>query len=79
MAAIEILGITKSYPVGFFRHKLRTALQPLTLKVEEGETFGFLGPNGAGKTTTSSDITFTILKSKSKSAFCPSSRIFMII
>jgi len=52
MAAIEILGITKSYPVGFFRHKLRTALQPLTLKVEEGETFGFLGPNGAGKTTT---------------------------
>ncbi len=52
MPAIEILGITKSYPVGFFRHKLRTALQPLNLTVEEGETFGFLGPNGAGKTTT---------------------------
>src|SRR5260370_10126778 len=52
MPAIEILGITKSYPVGFFRHKRRTALQPLNLTVEEGETFGFLGPNGAGKTTT---------------------------
>jgi ABC-2 type transport system ATP-binding protein len=52
MPAIEILGITKSYPVGFFRHKRRTALQSLNLTVEEGETFGFLGPNGAGKTTT---------------------------
>ena len=28
------------------------ALRPLTLSIEEGETFGFLGPNGAGKTTT---------------------------
>src|SRR5258708_32357168 len=52
MPAIEILGITKSYTVGFFRNKLRTALQPLNLTVAEGETFGFLGPNGAGKTTT---------------------------
>jgi len=29
-----------------------TAVQDLTLRVEEGEVFGFLGPNGAGKTTT---------------------------
>jgi ABC-2 type transport system ATP-binding protein len=29
-----------------------TAVQDLTLHVEEGEVFGFLGPNGAGKTTT---------------------------
>ena len=29
-----------------------TAVQGLTLKVREGEVFGFLGPNGAGKTTT---------------------------
>ncbi len=29
-----------------------TALEDLTLRVEEGEVFGFLGPNGAGKTTT---------------------------
>ncbi len=29
-----------------------TAVDNLTLRVEEGEVFGFLGPNGAGKTTT---------------------------
>lgn len=29
-----------------------TAVDVLTLKVDEGEIFGFLGPNGAGKTTT---------------------------
>ncbi|HEY0196462.1 MAG TPA: ABC transporter ATP-binding protein [Methanobacterium sp.] len=29
-----------------------TAVDGLTLQVDEGEIFGFLGPNGAGKTTT---------------------------
>ena len=29
-----------------------TAVENLTLRVAEGEVFGFLGPNGAGKTTT---------------------------
>jgi ABC-2 type transport system ATP-binding protein len=29
-----------------------TAVDGLTLRVDEGEVFGFLGPNGAGKTTT---------------------------
>lgn len=29
-----------------------TAVENLTLHVEDGEVFGFLGPNGAGKTTT---------------------------
>jgi len=29
-----------------------TAVEGLTLQVNEGEVFGFLGPNGAGKTTT---------------------------
>jgi len=29
-----------------------TAVDNLTLHVDEGEVFGFLGPNGAGKTTT---------------------------
>lgn len=52
MAALEIQGLAKSYPVGFWRKTLKPALQPLHLQVEEGETFGLLGPNGAGKTTT---------------------------
>ncbi len=29
-----------------------TAVEDLSIEVEEGEVFGFLGPNGAGKTTT---------------------------
>ena len=52
MAAIEILGLEKTYALGFWRKKLKRALKPLHLRVENGEIFGFLGPNGAGKTTT---------------------------
>ncbi len=52
MAAIEILGLEKTYMVGFWRKRPKRALHPLHLSVEEGEIFGFLGPNGAGKTTT---------------------------
>jgi len=52
MAAIEILGLEKTYHVGFWRKKPKCALRPLHLNVEKGEIFGFLGPNGAGKTTT---------------------------
>lgn len=55
--AIEILGLTKDYPVGFWRKRMRRSLDNLTLQVEEGEVFGFLGPNGAGKTTTLKLIT----------------------
>ena len=50
--AIEILGLTKDYPIGFLGRRMRRSLDNLTLQVEEGEIFGFLGPNGAGKTTT---------------------------
>jgi ABC-2 type transport system ATP-binding protein len=52
MAAIEILGLEKTYMVGFWRKRPKRALHPLHLTVEDGEIFGFLGPNGAGKTTT---------------------------
>src|SRR5205814_6258319 len=52
MAEIEIIGLEKTYTVGFWRKKPKCALKPLQLSVEEGEIFGFLGPNGAGKTTT---------------------------
>jgi ABC-2 type transport system ATP-binding protein len=52
MSAIEILGLEKTYSVGFWLKRSKHALYPLHLAVEEGEIFGFLGPNGAGKTTT---------------------------
>jgi ABC-2 type transport system ATP-binding protein len=49
---IEIEGLTKDYPSGFWRKRWKRSLDHLTLQVEDGEVFGFLGPNGAGKTTT---------------------------
>lgn len=52
MPAIEILGLEKTYMVGFWRKRPKRALSPLRLTVEDGEIFGYLGPNGAGKTTT---------------------------
>jgi ABC-2 type transport system ATP-binding protein len=45
MAAIELDRVTK-------RFDEVTALDELSMTVEEGEVFGFLGPNGAGKSTT---------------------------
>ena len=42
---IEADGLTKKYGT-------QAAVNNLTLKIREGEVFGFLGPNGAGKTTT---------------------------
>src|SRR5215470_1982422 len=52
MPAVEILGLEKTYSVGFWRKRPKCALHPLHLAIEDGEIFGFLGPNGAGKTTT---------------------------
>jgi len=50
--AIEILSLTKDYPLGYWRPGKRRSLDNLSLEVRDGEVFGFLGPNGAGKTTT---------------------------
>ncbi|HEX6174421.1 MAG TPA: ABC transporter ATP-binding protein [Candidatus Binatia bacterium] len=49
---VEIENLTKDYEVGFVRKRKVRALDGLSLKVNQGEIFGFLGANGAGKTTT---------------------------
>jgi ABC-2 type transport system ATP-binding protein len=43
-----------------------TAVEDLTLHVDEGEVFGFLGPNGAGKTTTVRMLCCLITKTSGK-------------
>jgi ABC-2 type transport system ATP-binding protein len=43
--AIEVSHLTKVFGA-------RVAVSDLSLRVGQGEVFGFLGPNGAGKTTT---------------------------
>jgi ABC-2 type transport system ATP-binding protein len=50
--AIEIENLSKEYPYGFLSLKKKKSLEDLTMRVEDGEVFGFLGPNGAGKSTT---------------------------
>lgn len=45
MVAVETAGLTKCYGDV-------TALDGLSLSVDDGELFGLLGPNGSGKTTT---------------------------
>src|SRR5262249_32596720 len=51
-AAIEIENLSKEYPYGFLNLKKKKSLESLTMRVKDGEVFGFLGPNGAGKSTT---------------------------
>lgn len=51
-AIVEIEELTKDYEVGFWRKRRVRALDGLSLRVNQGEIFGFLGANGAGKTTT---------------------------
>jgi ABC-2 type transport system ATP-binding protein len=52
MLALETTDLTKDYRLGFWRNRVKRALDGLNLRVEAGEVFGLLGPNGAGKTTT---------------------------
>src|SRR5262249_9203435 len=49
MVAIETEGLTKTFTG---RHGSVEAVRGVSMRVAEGEVFGFLGPNGAGKTTT---------------------------
>lgn len=51
---IELRNLTKKY--GDF-----TAVDHLSLTIEDGEFFGLLGPNGAGKTTTISMLSTVLL------------------
>jgi ABC-2 type transport system ATP-binding protein len=44
MAILKTQGLTRNFGV-------LTAVDNMTLSVEQGEVFGLLGPNGAGKTT----------------------------
>jgi ABC-type branched-subunit amino acid transport system ATPase component len=41
-----------------------TAVEDLTLHVDEGEVFGFLGPNGAGKNHYSEDALLPDIKNQ---------------
>lgn len=47
---IELKNVTKKYG-------LNTAVNDISLKIEDGEIIGFLGPNGAGKSTTMNMMT----------------------
>src|SRR5438309_10881356 len=44
--AVETRSLSKVYGNGL------KAVDEISIKIEEGEIFGFLGPNGAGKSTT---------------------------
>ena len=56
---IETENLTKKFDA-------LTAVDGLTLRVDEGEVFGFLGPNGAGKTTTVRMLCCLISKTSGK-------------
>ena len=56
---LEIKNLTKYY-------KKVKGVENLSLKLTEGEIFGFIGPNGAGKSTTIRSIMNLINKTSGK-------------
>ena len=60
--AVETENLSKVYSSGL------KAVDEISIKLENGEIFGFLGPNGAGKSTTIMILT-TLLKPTSGKAF----------
>ncbi|MDR3782313.1 MAG: ATP-binding cassette domain-containing protein, partial [Candidatus Nitrosotalea sp.] len=62
MYAVETDKLSKVYSSGL------KAVDEISIKLENGEIFGFLGPNGAGKSTTIMILT-TLLKPTSGKAF----------
>jgi ABC-2 type transport system ATP-binding protein len=51
-AVVQTEGLTKDFPVGFWRPRPKRALEGLSLEIPAGGVYGLLGPNGAGKSTT---------------------------
>ena len=51
-APVEIVGLSKTYRLGFWMNRRVRALDHLDLTIQEGQVHGLLGPNGAGKSTT---------------------------
>ena len=56
---LEIQNLTKYYGK-------TKGIENISLKLEEGEIFGFIGPNGAGKSTTIRSIMNLINKTSGK-------------
>lgn len=60
MYALEIKGLTKSYPNGF------KALHGIDMQVQEGDFYALLGHNGAGKSTTIGIVSSLVNKTEGK-------------
>lgn len=51
MDAIEVTALEKTYAKGMLRLPVM-AVRGISLRIAQGEAFGFVGPNGAGKSST---------------------------
>ncbi|HTY39979.1 MAG TPA: ATP-binding cassette domain-containing protein, partial [Candidatus Paceibacterota bacterium] len=63
MTLIEIKDLTKKF-------EDFTAVDEVSLEIQEGEIFGLLGPNGAGKTTTLSMLATLLPPTGGNAAIC---------